>query len=196
MGSTPGEKRVRAFCAIPIAEPQRELITRVQSRLADNLPGVRWSNTRNLHLTLRFFGDIEAESLEKAAKLMLSVDALGSPFELPLQRLGAFPSTARARVLWLGFAPSPALQQLYRRCQGFFSEVGIPAESRPFTPHLTLGRAKGRLPNIAELLERESHEIDGNLPVERVILYRSRLLPGGAEHIPLHTIRLNGATTT
>ena len=127
---------------------------------------------------------------------MLSVGALGGPFELPLQQLGAFPSAARPRVLWLGFTPSPALQLLYTRCQKILSEVGIPQEDRPFAPHLTLGRARGRLPDVSELLERESHKVSGSLTVERVVLYRSRLLPRGAEHIPLHTIELDGATAT
>lgn len=195
METTKGSRTIRAFCAIPLDAPLRKQIAQLQQHLAEKLPGVRWSRLENLHLTLRFFGDIEAESLEKAAKLMLSVNALGGPFKLPLQRLGAFPSTTRPRVLWLGFAGCDAMQQLYARCSDLLHQAGIPKEARPFTPHLTLGRAKGRLPDVTELLRHEECDIQGVLPIERLVFYRSRLLPAGAEHTPLYTVELDRSTT-
>ena len=97
------EETARSFCAIPLNEATRKLIICLQRELRDKLPGVRWSRPETLHLTLRFFGDIPLESLEKAAKVMLSVDGFGAPFELSLKDIGAFPSPTRPRVLWLGF---------------------------------------------------------------------------------------------
>lgn len=181
---------IRSFMAIPLDAATLAHVTGLQRELQREIDGVRWSRPETLHLTLRFFGDIEAECLEKAAKTVLSVDALGSPFELPLQGLGAFPSPARPRVLWLGFAPSTELQRLHARLETLLEEAGIPPEQRPFSPHLTLGRARGRLPDIAPHLQRVSRTVTGGLPVERVVIYRSRLLPGGAEHTPLHTFDL------
>jgi len=191
MDGKPGENLLRSFMAIPLDAATRQLAAHLQRGLQDEIGKVRWSRPETLHLTLRFFGDIAAESLEKAAKTVLSVNALGPPFELPLQGLGAFPSPTRPRVLWMGFAASPELQRLYARLEALLAEAGIPPETRPFTPHLTLGRARGRLPDVAPLLQRLNHDVRGGLPVERVIIYRSRLRPGGAEHTPLHTFTLH-----
>jgi len=181
---------VRSFMAIPLGTTLREQVLRIQEGLRNELPGVRWSRPETLHLTLRFFGEIAAESLERAAKLVLSVNPLGSPFELPLSGLGAFPTAARPRVLWLGFAASPPLQNLFAQLEELLSRAGIPREPRPFVPHLTLGRAKGRLPDITRLLQQHSETVRGVLPIERIVIYRSRLLPGGAEHTPLYTFEL------
>ena len=185
-----GKQRVRAFCAVPIHKELRELIGKLQKDLAPELPGVRWSRPDNLHLTLRFFGEIEVESLEKAAKVMLSVSALGSPFQLVLNHLGAFPSTARPRVLWLGFEASTAMQQLVERLGKALASAGIPRDLRPFVPHLTLGRARRRLPDVTPLLRRYSQNIQWFMPVEQVVFYQSQLLPQGAVHTPLFERRL------
>ena len=97
MKTSETEETVRSFCATPLNEATRKLIIRLQRELREKLDGVRWSRPETLHLTLRFFGDIPLESLEKAAKVMLSVDGFGGPFELSLKGLGAFPSPTRPR---------------------------------------------------------------------------------------------------
>jgi len=184
------DETVRSFMAIPLDLALREQVERLQNALRRELPGVRWSRPESLHLTLRFFGDVPAESLERAAKLVLSLQPLGAPFELPSNGLGAFPSATRPRVLWLGFESSDSMRRLYARLDAALEDAGLPREPRPFVPHLTLGRARGHLPDISALLQRHGHGIKGGLPVERIVIYRSRLLPGGAEHTPLYTFAL------
>jgi 2'-5' RNA ligase len=191
MKTSETEETVRSFCAIPLDEATRKLVILLQRELRDTLPGVRWGHPETLHLTLRFFGDMPLEFLEKAAKVMLSVDGLGAPFKLPFKGLGAFPSSARPRVLWLGLENSGRMQQLYNGIQEALATAGIPREKRPFVPHLTLGRARGRLPDVTALLQKHGNKIEGALPVERVIIYQSQLLPQGAKHTPLHTLTLH-----
>jgi len=190
MTEMPADKTVRSFMAIPLDLALREQVVRLQNGLRRELPGVRWSRPENLHLTLRFFGDVPAESLERAAKLVLSLHPLGAPFELPSSGLGAFPSATRPRVLWLGFESCDSMRRLYARLDAALEGAGLPREPRPFVPHLTLGRARGHLPDISALLQRHGRGITTGLPVERIVIYRSRLLPGGAEHTPLYSFAL------
>jgi len=185
-------EHLRAFLAIPLETRLIDNIRRLQRQLGAELDGVHWSRAENLHLTLRFFANIEAESLEKAAKLMLSVDSLGSRFTLPLTHLGAFPSTTRPRVLWAGLETCSDLHGLYRRTGEILEQAGIAYERRPFLPHLTLGRARGRLPDITALLKRYENRLKDQLTVNHLVLYRSRLLPQGAEHTPLYSFTLDG----
>jgi 2'-5' RNA ligase len=183
-------RQVRAFIAIPLPEARRRQLAQLQRELAAALPRVRWSAPETIHLTLRFFGDVPEESLEKITEVVLSVGRSFAPFQAELRGVGAFPSPARPRVLWLGVTGAPALAQLHAALDAALRQAGWPGEERPFSPHLTLGRARERLTLPANLLERFRDAGCGPLPVEQLVLYESRLRPTGAIHLPLATIPL------
>jgi len=182
---------VRAFLAVPLPPPLQHSIARLQSELAAAMPGIRWSRPETIHLTLRFFGDTSVDDLEKVRASMLSVTLRAQPFPVDLLGLGAFPDRRRPRVVWLGLTPAEPLQMLYQACQAELGRVGIAAESRAFTPHLTIGRFRERGPDLTALLAREAQRQVGRLPVTQLVLYESRLQPGGARHIPLFTVPLD-----
>ncbi len=184
----------RAFLAIPLPQPMLERLADLQKRLKKDFPGVRWSRPDNLHLTLRFFGDCGQEDLDKIAKVMVSVGVLRPPFEAATGGLGAFPSATRPRVFWLGFKQSDALRSLYGDLATALEAEGFPTERRPYTPHLTLGRARGRINCDSASFATYRETRCGVLPVERLVLFASELRPDGAIHRPLKTVFLGRDT--
>lgn len=183
---------VRTFLAIPVTDELRRTMARLQRELTASLPGTRWVNPETIHLTLRFFGDIPEESLEKIGEVMLSVGRLSAPFQTEAAGVGAFPSLVRPRVIWLGVRGGPPLAVLHAAMEEGLKQIGFPGEDRPFSPHLTLGRCQQRIVAAQQVLERFRDFTCGPLPVDRMILYESRLEPGRAVHLPRKIVSLGG----
>jgi len=182
---------VRAFLGAPLTKELQEAIRTLQSELKSRIRDIRWSRPENLHLTLHFFGDTEQENLEKIKVSMLSVKRCHRPFQVDVIGLGAFPSLHRPRVIWLGLHPHDQLGQLHRDCQRALHAAGLATDSRSYSPHLTIGRARQRAEKLTALGNELGNRLVGHLPIDSLILYESRLKPGGAEHIPLFTIGLD-----
>lgn len=182
---------VRAFLAVPLPPGLKEAIGTLQKTLRTGIPEARWTHPENLHLTLHFFGETTQESLEKIRVSMLSVKGCQRPFTVDVIRLGAFPGPHRPRVIWLGLEPGEPLRQLHERCLSALHAGGVATEQRPYSPHLTIGRMRQQKPDLAEHCRSVARTAIGRLPVDRLILYESRLHPGGAEHIPLFTVNLD-----
>ena len=180
---------VRAFLAIPLSGDLKTALQRLQSDLKARNSEVRWSRLDNLHLTLHFFGEIHQENLEKIMASMLSVSNRHKPFQVNVTGLGAFPNVRRPRVVWLGLTPQHPLRQLHQDCQTSLQAAGIVTDSRPYAPHLTIGRVRARTDLTALSREIGTREF-GQLAVDRLVLYESRLRPGGAEHRPLFSVAL------
>lgn len=185
---------VRAFLGVPLTTELQEAIRSLQSGLMSRIRGIRWSRPENLHLTLHFFGETTQENLEKIRVSMLSVKRCHRPFLVDVIGLGAFPSLRRPRVIWLGLNPQNQLRQLHRDCRRALHAAGLVTDSRQYSPHLTIGRAKKKTNELTTLGSELKHQLVGHLPVDRLTLYESLLQPGGAEHIPLFTIGLDNET--
>lgn len=186
---------IRAFLAIPLPERVQDQVQQLCRHLAQDLPQVRWNRGQNLHLTLKFFAAIEEESLERIGEVMLSVGRFTPPFQLRLKGLGAFPDLARPRVFWLGIEGDQPLRQLHQELETRLEACGLEPDRRPFAPHLTLGRPRALLRNAGHNLTPRQPGLDLDLPVEQLILYQSRLLPSGAQHLPRRVVQLQGPTT-
>jgi 2'-5' RNA ligase len=184
--------KVRTFIAIPLSEELKRAIGRVQRELADALPEMRWVKPETIHLTLAFLGDISQDSLENVASSMLSIGDLFAPFEVRVAGLGAFPSPARPRVVWLGLEECAPLLQLQAVLTEKLVSAGLPGDNRPFTPHLTLGRTRHRAPAADRVFERYQAVPIGTLAVNNIVLFESRLQSGGAVHLPRQTVILSG----
>lgn len=186
---------IRAFLAIPLPDEVRAQTLDLCRGLAEDLPEVRWNKAQTLHLTVKFFAAIEEESLEKIGEVMLSVGRFTAPFRVRMKGLGAFPSLAQPRVFWLGIEPDHPLRKLHQELDGRLEQIGIPRDTRPFAPHLTLGRPRGVLRDAGAILTPRQPGLDLELPVDQLILYQSRLLPSGALHQPRKVVRFQGPTT-
>ncbi len=188
-GSAP---TIRAFLAVPLSVPLRDALAALQRELAPALRGVRWTPPASIHLTLQFFAGLPIEVLDKLRTSVLSVTIGSKPFGVDVRGLGVFPAPQRPRVLWAGLDAGPGLAQFYRDCAEGLAAIGLPVESRPFRPHLTIGRFReGPAPGLEALLDRESARPIGTLPVERLVLYRSELGPAGATHTELFAVPLS-----
>lgn len=182
---------VRAFLAIPLDTQLLASLRTLQEQLKTQAEGIRWSRAENLHLTLHFFGDLEQENLEKIKVSMLSVKRCNNPFLVDIKGLGAFPSLHRSRVIWLGLDPQAQLRKLHQDFQRSLKDVGLSPDTRSYTPHLTIGRARKKPADLTAQSVTLSDTTIAQLYIDRLILYESRLQPGGAEHIPLFTVNLD-----
>ena len=152
-------------------------------RLAHGLPDARWTNLDDLHLTLRFIGDVDHSTFYEIGELLASISL--PPFDLELCGLGQFPPRGPLRQLWVGVATNPALARLQRRIDRCISEAGVqPERQKKFVPHVTLARFE-KPPSEARLaiyLRRYSLVRLRPFPVDSFGLYSSVLRADGALH--------------
>ena len=158
-------------------EVRREALSWAKRRSSDDR--VRWTRPENVHLTLKFLGNVEAEAFGSIRAALGEVCAQHAPFDAALAELGAFPSARRANTLWIGAGEgSDRLRSLAADVDNALAPLGFVREKRPYVPHLTLGRARGRplhlnLPSGAEV---------ARFRVRRVELAESRLAAEGATY--------------
>ncbi len=135
---------MRLFIALELPATERKRIHRAAHPLrALDLP-VRWLDPDAYHLTLKFLGEVSAERLSELDRAMGDATAGLDLTALALLGLGGAPSLARPRVLWIEVEQSRALMQLQSRLDAILVRIGFPSEARPFRPHITLGRIRGR----------------------------------------------------
>ncbi|MGB9799151.1 MAG: RNA 2',3'-cyclic phosphodiesterase [Thermanaerothrix sp.] len=179
---------MRAFIAIEFPKDiQNQLGKLAQNLRSSGLRGVRWVTPENIHLTLKFLGDIKTESVQFLTHHLPIIAKAYSPFTLHLRGLGVFPGLRHPRVLWVGVeAPTP-LFDLQRDIEALTQRLGVPPENRPFTPHVTLGRIQADFgPQDQALLETQLQTpisaFHMLLQVNQVALFRSDLFPTGARY--------------
>jgi 2'-5' RNA ligase len=156
---------------------------------------VRWTSVETLHLTLQFLGAVPEERIPEIDAAVRAAAAASRPLNLELRGAGGFPNARRPRVLWIGIAgdvaPLGALaEDLGRR----LTPLGFQPEARPFSPHLTVGRARdGRgAPGLGGALAEASQGEGIGWRAAELVLFESHLEPGGARHEPLLRAALGG----
>lgn len=190
---------LRLFFAVPLPPEARasvgDLIEQVQRSVGDGTARIRWVRVDGLHLTLRFLGPTPEDRVTPLAEAADALARADAPFEVTLVGGGAFPSLARPRSLWIGV--SNGAERLAALADGLTAaagECGLVLDTRPFAPHLTVGRTDGvRLgPAAALTLAEAADALHVRFEVDRVVLYRSLLGGGPARYEPLHEARLGG----
>jgi 2'-5' RNA ligase len=180
---------LRLFVAIKITERLVEELQRLQSRLAarsaDRL--VRWTRPEQLHLTLRFLGNVESDRLGELKAALEAACQGSSPFGLGLKGLGCFPPQGAPRVIWVGLVGElDRLGALQSRVEAACGGFGEPQQARPFSPHLTLGRVKLRdrrgAAGLARLIGETEVSKLGDWEADRVFLIHSILSAQGASY--------------
>lgn len=186
---------MRLFVALNFPAPVRERVWRAASPLREaNLP-VRWVGADRLHLTLQFLGRVEEHRLADLEAALRAVGAEAEPFELRLDGVGAFPSLARPRVVWLGVEAPPALGRLQAEVVRETAGLGFQPEERPFHSHITLGRTRrganhDRFRGLEEIAGRV--ELDARCRSESLELMESVLAPQGARYSVVSSFPLEG----
>jgi 2'-5' RNA ligase len=184
---------LRAFVAVPLPDEVAAFLMRIQARL--QLPGrnIRWIAEKNIHLTLKFLGDIDPSRVPAIAARMDATAGAAASFSLKAKGVGVFPNLRHARVLWVGLAGErDRLHALQAALESGLESVGFEREARGFAAHLTIGRIRQRIDGqtIGALLAPLTDESSDRFRVKEVTLFKSTLKPSGAEHTPLHTSHL------
>jgi len=166
----------RLFIALALPEPVRAALAAV----AKPLPGVAWTRPAQLHLTLRFLGDVPTEQIEPIAERLATVHV--EPFLLPVGGLGSFPQKRPTRVVWAGIgAGHPRLHQLRQRIDDALLAAGLDLDVRIFQPHVTLARCpETAAANVSRWLRTHEEFEAPPFRVEAFDLCASELRPEGA----------------
>lgn len=167
----------RLFVALDPPEEVKDAL----DRLCEGLPGIRWSDVDQFHLTLRFIGEVGQGTFYEIGEALARVGQ--APFELALKGIGQFPPRGSPHTLWAGVEdPTGGVASLRRRIERALAEVGVPPERRKFAPHVTLGRFRGPPPEerLASWLFRRNLFRSPAFPVSSFGLYASQLRPEGS----------------
>ena len=194
----PRPETIRAFVAILLPEELVKRLAALQEELQSKLPAaaVRWTRPEQIHLTLKFLGNVEKRRLaELTAALQQACQAVPA-LRLRAQGLGFFPPRQPPRVIWIGVHDGSRalhqLQHLVEEAAGTFTQQK-PADV--FTGHLTIGRAKnlsrGQAERLADFSEKIKDRVLGEWKAETVELMRSQLSPEGSRHSCLASISIN-----
>jgi RNA 2',3'-cyclic 3'-phosphodiesterase len=176
---------MRTFVALNLSPELRAgLHAAVEPARASIGRGVSWTREDALHLTLKFLGDQPDDVADRLAeRIAPSLQAIPS-LTIRLGGLGAFPSLARPRVLWIGVEANPDLSRLYQEIETACAALGVPREQRPFHPHVTVGRVRPTARVDGRLLSALAAEVryDAVERVATVDVMESMLGPGGARY--------------
>lgn len=136
-------QKIRSFIAIPLPEDVQAAAGRMVDRMRDVAPGVKWVDSENLHLTLKFLGDVDNREVIDVCKALRQCCQGVEPFSLKLHGVGGFPDLQRARVIWAGVEDEgDYLCPLAQAIDEKMGELRFKREFRDYQPHLTLGRLK------------------------------------------------------
>ena len=187
---------IRVFIAIALPGMLQQKLDEA-ARLLKNekTRAVRWVAGKNIHLTLKFLGEVESGKVDAISQVMQAECRLVRPFEFSASGAGAFPNLRRPRVVWIGVQAPPVLADLAAAIDRGTQALGFPGEDRAFSPHLTLGRvSQNATPQevqaVGQALSTARIGDLGSFTVTQVTLFRSELQPGGAVYTPLFTAPL------
>jgi RNA 2',3'-cyclic 3'-phosphodiesterase len=176
---------MRLFVALNLPKKERDRISRSARPLREAGFPVRWVDSEQYHVTLKFLGDVHPDRVERVQGALEHAAAATPAFDVELGGFGAFPTLRRPRVLWLGADPSPALRCLKQDIEWALAECGFAREMRAFHPHITIGRSTtegggGIFRGLDELVSGLEHR--GRFTVGSVDLMSSQLTREGPRY--------------
>lgn len=168
---------LRLFAGIEIPKRQRDSLGLV----SQPLPGAKWVEPDNMHLTLRFAGDIDNRIAEEFAAFLAEIDS--DPFTIRIADLGCFGGND-PKVIWAGVNGGDRLEALQRATERAARSAGLPPETRSYKPHITLARLRGTRPEaVARFLSSAARLDLEPFTVERFVLFSSRPRVGGGPYV-------------
>lgn len=171
---------IRAFIAIELPEEVKKKLTELETRLRTKKYPARWVIPENIHLTLKFLGDISINSIPDIREVMEEAVLYSAPFKLGVSGVGVFPDMRRIQIIWAGVnGDLSSLTELQKKLDTGLEKLGFAPESRPFTAHLTLARMRdeaspGERENAGKIIESTQLEAV-EFPVGEINLVKSEL---------------------
>lgn len=188
---------IRSFIAIDLpASVRAELASLVEKLKARQHPFVKWVEPENMHLTIKFLGNVAVDSIPQIVDAMSTVARCHYPFELQVTGTGAFPNWQRPQVVWVGVRGQlDRLNGLQKELEAVLSPLGFPPEPRAFSAHLTLGRLRERVTaderrRFAQFAQNVKFETNLSFEVNAIRLMRSQLTPAGPIYSELARVKL------
>ncbi len=194
-------EQIRTFIAVELAGAERLALRGLQEQLKDKPAAryVRWVAPGGIHLTVKFLGGVDADQMPALRRAVKDACAGIPPHTLTLEGVGAFPNTRRPNVVWVGLGgdvetTARLADQIDQAC----AALGFPRETRPFSPHLTLGRVKrDARPSdqqfVGEMVSDTKVGELGRFRVERISVMKSDLRPTGSVYTQLSAFELSSA---
>lgn len=186
---------IRSFVALELTDEVREQLAVLLQRLQRTSAAVKWVEPENLHLTLKFLGEVPEEQIELVGKTLKAVAQATEPFSFTVKGVGGFPDLRRPRVLWVGVEALQALIKLQQLVEKAMEQLGFPPEYRVYHPHITIGRVKTvtGIEKVREILREYADVKFGEVLASHLTLFRSDLSREGPTYTPL--AKLNFAET-
>lgn len=187
---------LRAFIAVEIPSEIQLNVHKETSNFRKGIDSlIRWVPSHNMHLTLKFLGDVSPKNVEFLVQMLRSEAGNIPCFDLHLAGLGSFPNLKRPRVLYVGIQAPAALGALQHGIESASRRLGYESEERPFSAHLTLGRVRQNITaleqqKIRRTLEGIQVDLLGTARVDSVHLYKSELNPGGSVYTRIYSAPL------
>lgn len=187
---------IRSFIAMDIPDEILNQLDQAAKALKKRLTGlpIRWVPVGNIHLTIKFLGNVSTTNIEIVERILESQASQFQPFEVSVGGLGAFPSTHRPRVIWIGIKTTDDMADFKRSIDLEVARLGYNREKREFSPHLTLGRISrnanlNELLQIGDILSKVKIGFLGATRIKEIHLYKSTLEPSGATYSKLFTAK-------
>ncbi|WP_418790654.1 RNA 2',3'-cyclic phosphodiesterase [Phosphitispora sp. TUW77] len=184
--------KYRCFIAIDLPGDLKKDLARVQAEMRSWPVRVKWVEEQNFHLTLKFLGDIDRPFLKEISSSLEKVSLQHQKFSFSISGLGAYPSLSRPKVIWAGVRDNKkCLYRIWTDIESEMVKLGLPAEKRKFSPHLTLGRVKELMPapGLDDILPGLPLG-DREAVVSEIKLMRSTLSRSGPEYFCISSFTL------
>ena len=190
----PSIPKIRTFIAVHIPELNLKKIAELQQRLKRQGGDIKWVRPESMHITLKFLGDVNQNQIPSIADSITGAVRNISRFSVSIEGTGTFPNDRRPRVIWTGVREgADVLITLAKRVDKVCSAIGFETETRPYKPHLTLGRVRS-VKNIQSTIDTLNRDMfhAGVFDVNSIFIMKSDLKPQGAVYSVLKTIKLEG----
>jgi len=190
-------EKIRSFIAIELSEELKQALHRLQEQLKSGQVPAKWVDPDSMHLTLKFLGNINTEKIESITVAMSEAVKGIHPAQIASGKLGVFPNPRRVQIVWVGLNDEVSiLRELHQRIETNFKPLGFTAETRPFTPHLTLARVRDyatpeQRQTLGRLITSTDITFTHRMNIDSVHLMKSQLTPGGAIYTKISTVTLD-----
>jgi RNA 2',3'-cyclic 3'-phosphodiesterase len=189
---------VRTFIAVDFPPNMLKKIAEIISFFKTLTPekDLKWVETDNLHLTIKFLGEIEENKTAQVKHTLSQALKDQNCFDIEINGLGMYPNKNKPRVIWLGITGANPLSEIYNVLNQELTSLGFTPERRAFSPHLTIARIRRNTDHkqaqgIGEILSKYKVETLGATTIEQVHLYQSVLTPSGPIYTLMHSVDLN-----
>ncbi len=190
---------IRAFIALPLSPSIKKKISQLQNHLGKLNCPVRWTNPENIHITLKFLGNITSQQILLLKETLKHIQTVTDSFEIQLSELGAFPNRKNPRILWINITQgSCEIIQIAQSIEDQLKDLGFVQSVKSFAPHITIGRIRDlqRTRKLSHTIKNQIIPPDCQDTINEILLFKSNLSSKGPIHTKLFGIKLNLGTNS